>query len=165
LRVVSENSPEELERTRALQARDRALENLRFALRQLTSNLLRVTAGAGKSYEIGSQTQHVINEMVAYREATGSYPESYDLDNCLDTEQPEDQLHHMSDDNAVEHYAKQQMVRGALRTIASRLVGQRTQEATARNEMMDGFVRLGRHFDEMNKRNFGPRKKKPRKIP
>jgi hypothetical protein len=55
MRIVSEKSEAQIARHQAEIARDRAMNKASWALRELTANLLRVTRGAGKPYEIGRQ--------------------------------------------------------------------------------------------------------------
>ena len=60
IEVVSENSEEDL-------ARRQAMDKVRWALRDLAANLMVITRGAGKPWEIGRQAQQLVNELLAYR--------------------------------------------------------------------------------------------------
>jgi hypothetical protein len=79
MRIVSENSEADL-------ARNAAVAKVEPILRDLTANLMRVARGAGKPYEVGRQTQALIDAMIKYRDATGHFPSSYELTNAVTAE-------------------------------------------------------------------------------
>jgi hypothetical protein len=76
MRLVSENSPEQL-------ARNRGAEQLRDSLIELAANIIRVVRGAGKPVELMRQADEFLNAVVAYREAVGYYPDPTLFANAL----------------------------------------------------------------------------------
>ena len=106
MRIVSENTETEIARHQAEIARDRAMNEASWALRELTANLLRVTRGAGKPYEIVRQAQALIEAMIDYRDAAGYFPSSDELADALSAERDPEFLERLSDENLAEYYAK-----------------------------------------------------------
>jgi hypothetical protein len=148
MKVVSEKSEAEIERLRKERERDRLTENLKWALRELTANLLRVCRGAGKPYEIGSQANAVVEAIVTFRKATGSFPDSYGLTNMLRSPHALEKLLDKGVDptNHEDYLARtdavQTIVRGALQIAASELLGQRTQVTRGEDELYQGIGAL-----------------------
>jgi hypothetical protein len=64
MHTVSENSEADL-------ARQRASDQVEWKIRELTANLLRITRGAGKPYEIMQQMVDLAETMRGYQAATG----------------------------------------------------------------------------------------------
>lgn len=77
MHVVSEKSAADV-------AKDRALEDVSWSLRNLAANLIRVTRGAGKSYEITTQVRELVDALVGFQETAGHLPSGYDLERLLD---------------------------------------------------------------------------------
>jgi hypothetical protein len=152
MRVVSENSEQELARRKAEAAREEAAEVVGAMLRELAANIMRVTRGAGKPWEIGRQTGALINSMVEYREAVGHYPSSEEISNALSLDLDPEVRARMSQENMMEIYARQRIVHGSLQIAASHLLGQRAQEAAGRHEMHEGMRDWDRAIEELNKR-------------
>lgn len=135
MRIVSENSDADL-------ARERAIRQVDWALRDLTANLMRVTRGAGKPYEIGRQAQDFITALIEYRDTVGHFPPSDELASLLTIERDPEVMARMNDDNLAQIYAEQEIIRGSLQIVASRLVGQSTQETAGSDEMLGGVNSL-----------------------
>jgi hypothetical protein len=76
MKVVSENSENDL-------SRKRWEGEVAWALRTLTANLIRITRGAGKPYEIVRQVGELIEALRGYYEAVGHWPPSDELGNAL----------------------------------------------------------------------------------
>jgi hypothetical protein len=142
MHVVSETSEAELARKRKDDETGRAMNRVQSAVVQLTANLLRVTRGAGKSYELGAQASHFVETLIAYREVAGCYPDTYSLDNALRFERDEAFLNRLKGDALDEYYANEKVLRGALQTVASRLLGQSTIQRMGENEMFEGMRRI-----------------------
>jgi hypothetical protein len=172
MRVVSETSEAELARKRKADETRRAMDRVQSAVVDLTANLLRVTRGAGKSYELGAQANQFVETLIAYREVAGCYPDTYSLDNALRFERDEEFLNRLKGDALDEYYAKEKVLRGALQTVASRLLGQSTIQRMGENEMFEGIRRIediqekNRKLHEVEWKRTPPRKKsrKPRDI-
>ncbi|MXO63424.1 hypothetical protein [Qipengyuania oceanensis] len=146
MRIVSENSEEDL-------ARMRAEELLRYPLRQLASNLMRVVRGAGKPYEVGIQAAAVIDVFENYKSVVGYYPSSGEIQEALSIDQ--------------EHWdeftlAQATIVAGSLQIAASELAHQPTQVARGSRELFEGIQHIER-LRERNRRQVSAPRKKPRK--
>lgn len=131
MRVVAENSEADI-------ARDRAVRDLGWPLRELLANMLRVARGAGRPHEIGSQAAEVIQAYQAYRQVVGFYPDSSEVGTIL-RDAVEGPKIGLDDDNWAEVHAEEMMLRGAMQVLASRAVMQRTQETVGDREMNDGM--------------------------
>jgi hypothetical protein len=113
-------------------ARERAAAHVRWALRDLAANVLRVIRGAGKPHEIGQQAQVLLETFGSYREATGTFPSHDDVSSLLSVERD---LDNFSGNSALRAEAQELVLRSALRVIAARLLDQRTQESVGLSEL------------------------------
>lgn len=144
LQVVSEN-------TETDKARRWAANQVSWALRDLTANLLRVVRGAGKSYEIGRQLEAALQAFIEYQKAFGHWPPAYDLSEALSVDRAEEWRSRLKGSELSRLYAEERVVRGALQKTASRLIGQTTQERAGDSEMYEGFRALEAAQDEMRR--------------
>jgi len=142
MRTTAENFTPDL-------AHRRAVEDVSRALRDLTSNLMRVARGAGKPHDIHRQTQALIEAFAAYREATGAVVPSEDLAAILSVERDSQMICHVSGLALERLYAEQAVVRSALQIAASRLVDQKTQETVGQQEMYAGIRAIGEIHGEL----------------
>jgi len=131
MRIVSSNSAAEL-------AAQRALDELGWPLSQLAANMLRVVRGAGRPAELGPQMAAVLAIFDRYRAATGAFPGHYEIVEAISLR---------AEANARKHtdkwsHAIDDIVQGSLQIAASQLLGQSTQEAAGRHEMMEGVARI-----------------------
>jgi hypothetical protein len=102
-------------------------------LRVLTANLLRVTAGGGKPWEIPEQAIMFAQAMYAYQGKTGTWPNlSANLRGPVMAVD-----FNLESTRFVRRYEQNQAIGGALRIAASRLLGQRTPERRGENQMLD----------------------------
>lgn len=136
MRIVSSNSAADIACHRA---KDRVAE----ALRELAANMLRVTRGAGRSYELKAQAEALTKAMQDHWDACGVWPSSDELDRALSIAQERD-LEALSDREYEWASSQEKMVRGALQVAASTLLGQRTQRAAGQREMFDGLTGVER---------------------
>jgi hypothetical protein len=109
--------------------REDGMETIRYQLRKMLANLLRVQRGAGRPDQIYDD---VVTLAVSMRNHLAEFERIGDGDlakaiDCLQT--CEDAFPR----------AEEQMLRGAMQIIASRLLGQKCQEAAGDNELFDGF--------------------------
>jgi hypothetical protein len=138
MHIASENSEADL-------ARQRASDQVRWRVRELTANLLRITRGAGKPYDVLGQMSDLAEAMQGYQATTGlsSCPDEFvralNVSNDLETTLQWSAEDRYRDD------AEGLIIRGVLQVVASRLVGQKTQEAAGRSEMAFGL----RELDEL----------------
>lgn len=144
MRIVSENSEQDL-------ARQRAERTARAAVRQLTANLIRVTRGAGKPHEIGRQAVALLEAMQAHWDAARFWP----FDEMADALQMDERPKwppNADPEEVNRHYAEQMIVAGALQVVASRLVGQATQQRAGEAELHRGVREMERISDERRKK-------------
>ncbi|KRA80308.1 hypothetical protein [Altererythrobacter sp. Root672] len=136
MRLVSDNP--NLERDKEVEW---VKDGLRWHLRELAANLMRITRGAGKPHEVGSQVVEVLQVLNDYREVVGAYPTAWEIQNAL-----------ALDDSTLRwgrwDYAMHGMVKGGLQMAASELLGQRTQISRGERELLDGLDVIERIRDE-----------------
>lgn len=132
LRLVAEN-------TEVDKARRWATDQVSWALRDMTANLLRIVRGAGKPYEIVRQTDELVQALVAYQRAVGHWPPSHELADILSIDRNEEWRSQLKSSELSRLYAEERIVRGALQKAASRLIGQTTQERAGESEIYDGL--------------------------
>jgi hypothetical protein len=134
LRVVSENDAKAL-------ARDRALGNIDFAIRDLAANLMRVTRGAGKAVLLFRQCTELAKSMSEYHEITGHLPEDFRIQKALSVRSSMlDDI--KGEDNLEWTAAIDEMLHGALQMAASRLVHQISQEQAGESQLLAGARRI-----------------------
>lgn len=141
LKLISEKSERELEAARALEA-------LRWPMKELAANLLRVVRGAGRAYELPEQMVSVLECMEVYRSIVGHYPTDYEISDCVN-------LRHLDRRGGEIDYALESIVQGALQVAASTLVGQSTQSKAGERELIQGVEELERAREENRKRYHG----------
>jgi hypothetical protein len=131
-----------------------------WAIRETAANMLRIVRGAGKPYELLVQMKKTIDSAIKYQELHSHWPE---ISNYL---QIEDEHHrHMEraqkgeldkatfdlwrEDGTFERMmAENTIMRGAFQTVASQLIGQRTQQTAGEQELHDGLRHWLRIRDE-----------------
>lgn len=132
MRVVSENSEADL-------AKRVALEDVRWALRELVANGMRVTRGAGKPYLLIGQADGFLQAVERYREVTSLHPSDYELARALDIGRAEigsrGEYRPLSDSE----HAFDRMMRGGLQMAASMLLFQNTQQRAGETELVAGI--------------------------
>ena len=165
LTLVAEGNPEKARRD---SKREFAQNKLSWAIRELASNLMRILAGGGKSYEIFSQVTALI-EAVGDCQDAGVPPNGFALEQALH-EAAESHLKRLRwDPDPVRRATQEQIdlwddsgwttiesgkdhiVQAALRVMASRIVGQATQERTAEHAIYDG-IRLIEEGQEQSRK-------------
>lgn len=129
MELVSENSDEKLRQ-------ERARRDFNLALVRLTANLMRVTRGAGASYEVGRQAVALVRALDDHWQAFGHYPSSYDYQSALSRNEPRDPEYGYGQ---WRRDALAQIVSGSLQVSASRLLDQPLQVAAGEREMDNGL--------------------------
>ncbi|HZG10171.1 MAG TPA: hypothetical protein VEZ70_14440 [Allosphingosinicella sp.] len=142
LRVAASQSDAQLAASDVLAA-------LKWPLREMAANLLRVVRGAGKPYEIGSNAATVLRAFQDYRAVVGHYPSSDEIAALLDIKPDPARYEGASDDYISQGFAMQQVMRGGLQLAASTLLDQSTQKAAARSEILDGVDAFERAFERL----------------
>jgi hypothetical protein len=137
---------------RAALAQNRA----RWALRELTANLIRVARGAGKPYDVEVQAARFLEACDEYRAATSHGLPTDAVHDMLRVRQyaPEDRAR--TDEQNAWDSGEENMVAGALQIAASRLVGQGTQEARGQSEMFEGLRIIERLREERRRKWEAP---------
>lgn len=143
LRVVSENSKQDVEKAYAL-------DRLQWELIETAANLLRVVRGAGRPYQLPGQFLAVLQCFERYREIAGQYPSEHELSTALSYMSRRDER----DDEW--SYAIDKIVRGSLQFAASTLLHQSTQQAAGESELIDGVTGIEK-IRERNRAAYQPR--------
>lgn len=107
-------------------ARERALNGVERAVRDLASNILSVVRGTGKPDLIGAQAQAVVHTIEAHRSIAGCPPSSAEIAAVLNIAAKAERVALLNIDHKVELHATQSMISGALLIAASRLTDIRT---------------------------------------
>lgn len=138
VRLVSENSEKDI-------AKQRALDDLSWPMRELTANLIRVARGAGRAYELPRQMVTVLERMEAYRTVVGHYPSDGEISHTINLRfMDKEHRDHVS-------RAVDTIVQGALQAAASTLVGQSTQKSAGETEIFDGIRAVERAIETLHR--------------
>lgn len=165
MELVSDKSDAELRKALVL-------GRLRWEMRELTANLLRVTRGAGKGYAVPHQLAAALTLFQEYFNAAKCYPSDYDVRAML-------RLREYDEDGlpAPRHreewdLATSEIVDGSLQFAASTLVYQIPQKSAGESELMRGVVKIEeirernrREWQESQRRVPTPRKKAVKRKP
>jgi hypothetical protein len=104
MRIVSENSETDL-------ARQRALDQVDWKIRELTANLLRITRGAGKPYEIMTQMIELAEAIRGYHAATGLSPYADEFARALNVSNDLETMQHWRAEDRDREYAEERIIR------------------------------------------------------
>ena len=166
MEIVSENTPEQIAARRKQQDIEDAQAKVSWALRSLAANIMRVTRGAGRSYELGPQASEFVNALIDHHNIAGRFLE-WELDQALSFQREEEWMKTLSPDNLDELDAENEILCGALQVVASRLVRQRSIESAGDKEMHKGMRRIEDIREERRKEMSadlrGGRRKKPKR--
>jgi hypothetical protein len=142
VRIISENTPEQLAQKREEQAQQEAMNEVRRALIELAANLLRVTRGAGRAYELGEQAQRFAASLLAYHKLVGCFPGEWDLSEFIRLDSHWQIPDSVKGDMFTEQLALQSVVKGSLQITASRMLGQNAQTRSGETEFHEGIQHL-----------------------
>lgn len=144
-------------------ARQRANENLRWPLRDLAANLMRITRGAGKPYHLVNEINAVVSALNSYKEAFGHFPDSDTLRQTLNISLDEEKEDRLSDRALLWFYAEEKMMKGGLQMAASKLLGQTPQERMGHREVFEGLTEIEHQRAEnvKNSRGFSKKRRGP----
>lgn len=115
----------------------RAKEAIEWPLRELAANVMRISRGAGKPYEILEDCIKVVQRFQQYREVHGVWPSSSEVQEILNFHDPRLRDYSLPYDEMA--HAIERIARGSLRMAAGRLVSQQLQADHGENEMLDGI--------------------------
>jgi hypothetical protein len=133
---------------RTLLAIHEARADFSYHLRQLAANLLRITAGAGKPHELMSEMSEVLHAAEEVRLAGGTLDiieTALDIEHLLRERNGNRFVTSEARKNSVEDGSDRQSLglaqvkQGALRQVAAELLGQRTQQSVAENQVYQGI--------------------------
>ncbi len=117
-----------------------ALDAVEDGLRHLAANIMRVTAGGGRAYELAQQATQFVAACVAFREAAKVYPSSFQLEAMLVKPKPDPNImERSSEEDRGEDRAIEVIETGTLRAVAARLVGPRVQEIRGSHLIYEGI--------------------------
>ena len=150
MKLVSEQSQENL-------AEQRALDALRWPIRELAANLLRVIRGAGRPSAIAQQSIALVAAFRHFNEETGLLPSSHDVSEMLDISDDMDRLRGCRSDELAKLYAENDMVRGALQVAASKLLHQSTQAVAGKRELIEGSRNREAALQQLHARMASPK--------
>lgn len=152
MELVSNNSPKEV-------AHARRMVDVARTLQQLTANLMRVTRGAGKPYDIGRQAEEFLEALLVYQKEVGHFPSSYDIGATLSAQHPPEVLARLTDEHTDEVNAELSIIKGALQVAASRMLRQGPQESAGYHQMNAGIRERRRLWDEQTRKREAEWKK------
>lgn len=147
MKVVSENSDRDV-------ARHRLENEIAAAIRDLTANLIRITRGAGKAYEVGPQASRLVTAYVDYQEEIGHWPSPHLLSTALTFDSFDAYREYPIDDRMVE-YERERIIKGALQITASRLLDQQLQVRAGEDELLSGVNGFEEARDRRRKKALG----------
>ena len=161
LTVIEGGGPEKDDRERQ-RARERAEDEFSWAIREVAANMLRIIRGAGKPYELVLQMQRAIDAAVKFREVHQYWPQEV-ITNDLQIQSEDDKIcreglpqatidRWWEDGTLDSMMTEHTILRGALQTIASELIGQSTQRSAGNNELHDGIMSWIRNRDERKRK-------------
>jgi hypothetical protein len=153
LRIVSENSPEDIRRRISA-------EQVVEPLRRLTANLMRITRGAGNAHELPYQLSALALSLSAYHDAHGAYPAAHELQSILSADDTWRELRpawmrHETKNKREEltllrEIFAREVQDASLQVVASMLVQQIPQRARGEQDFWQSFYSLRDVHDEVS---------------
>jgi len=161
---MSETPEQDDEKERKERAIRFALGRVESALLDLASNLLRIIRShqGGKPWLVAREAGALLVAFKEYSETAGHLPPAHDISNAL-------ALRQVSADDTIVNEVREwdsvkagedEIICGALQVVASRLLGQSTQETRGHHEMLSGIhalTKARRERDEEFERTKGQR--------
>jgi len=153
MRVVSGRSEAEIQAHEAELRTQEAEAKVKYALRRLAANIMRVTRGAGSSAELGHQMVACIEAMEAYRDVVGTWVPSWDLNQMLDPDKAQAEFRPWARQDEVSmarweaegtldcEDAERDVRRACLRIAASMLVNQLPQMNRGETDLSEAIER------------------------
>lgn len=117
-----------------------AKHEIEWPLRELAANIMRVSRGAGEPYSIIMQCIAVVKGAQSYSEKCGEWPDNMDVKEALDFHDP--QLRDYTRTYDERRSSMEDIVEGALRLAAGRIVGQKLQEDHGEKDLLAAIRRL-----------------------
>jgi hypothetical protein len=139
-----------------------AKQDIEWPLRQLAANILRVSRGAGEPYSIIMQCVEVVKGAQSYNEKCGEWPDDRDVKDALDFHDPRLRDYTMTYDER--RSSMEDIVEGALRMAAGRIVRQKLQEDHGEKDLL-GAIRRLEEFRAEQKAKWAAEAKAARTVP
>jgi len=153
MKLVSQNSEDDLAARRAAEAKRTAEEVVEYAIRELAANLILIIRGGGKPHETGRQAHQLVEAYLAFKETVGHWPTAVMLTECLRFDSLKAYSHLSAIDNHVE-IAKEEIINGALLIAASRLLAQSTETISGDNQLYIGVDKFEKARNERQKQRW-----------
>lgn len=133
-------------------ARERALDGVQRAVRELAANILSVVRGSGRSEMIAAQAQAVVHTIEAHRSIAGCAPSSSEIAGALNIVTKVERVALLNIEHRAELHATQSMISGALLIASSRLTDIRARTPGG----IEGLTEddYGEHQSEMQKHGW-----------
>jgi hypothetical protein len=148
MKVVSENSEEDIEKRRKERDTALALSEVQRCLRELAANLMRIARSSqgGRPGRVASDIADLVRAFNAHVEVTGHHPHAHDISEALSLRrryyQPDCSISDEIKNWNPVHAAEDEIMCGALQMAASRILDQSTQERRGEYEVYEGIARL-----------------------
>lgn len=139
-----------------------AKHDLERPLRQLAANIMRVSRGAGEPYSIIMQCVEVVKGAQSYNEKCGEWPDDVDVKDALDFHDP--RLRDYTRTYDERRSSMEDIIEGALRMAAGRIVGQKLQEDHGEKDLLAAIRRLEEYRAEQRAK-WAAEMKASRKAP
>lgn len=123
-----------------------ARHEIEWPLRELAANIMRVSRGAGDPYKVILQCLAVVEGARSYHDKCGDWPEAADVTSALDFHDP--QLRDYTRTYDERRSSIEDIVEGALRLAAGRIVRQKLQEDHGEKDLKQAIRRLEEHRAE-----------------
>jgi hypothetical protein len=190
-KVIDGGGPGKEERDKAQEERDKerqrewATSEFSWAIRETAANMLRIIRGAGKPYELLMQMKKTIDSAIKFQEIHGYWPNDVmanelrlqdETDDCLERGRSGalalEHIYRWTKDGTFEQMsAEHTLYRGVLQIIASRMIGQNTQERAGDSEFHQGLRELEeirekrrrKYMEEQRASRPAPRRTAPKK--
>ncbi|WP_128925756.1 hypothetical protein [Bradyrhizobium guangxiense] len=187
-KVIDGGGPSKEERDKVqaheeqVRRREWAKGDISWAVRECAANLLRIVRGAGKPHELLLQMKKVIDSAVKFQEVHGYWPDDVIaaelhldderqeiLERCRAGNLSQADIDRWRNDGTLDEMSAEYITFcGALQVIASRMIGQKTQESAGDSEFHRGLreleeVREGRRrraLQEMRASRAAPARRK-----
>jgi hypothetical protein len=163
--LVSTNTDQDLKQRQAT-------AHMAYASKQLAANIIRIVRGAGRPFQLGDQCADFLNAAQAYRAAHGVWP-TEEMHDWLSVSSTAEERERVDDAYAERVWATDDIIAGSLQIAASRMLGQRAQEAAGKREMAHGIDAREKAREAMRsalrqetkKREAADRRRSPKKKP
>jgi hypothetical protein len=139
-----------------------ARHEIEWPLRELAANIMRVSRGAGDPIKVMLQCLAVVEGARSYHDKCGDWPDATDVTDALDFHDP--RLRDYTRTYDERRSSIEDIVEGALRLAAGRIVGQKLQEDHGEKDLLAAIRRLEEYRAEQ-KAKWAAEAKAARAVP